>query len=48
MGSHKYLPPEFGNAPEINPPPSVKVEFVPPCSPEVIAVYNKIWTNLRK
>jgi spermidine/putrescine transport system substrate-binding protein len=48
MGSHKYLPPEFGDAPEINPPAEVKTEFTPPCSPEVIAVYNKIWTNLKK
>ena len=47
-GSHKFLPPEFGNAPEINPPAGVKTEFVPPCSPEVIKVYNQIWTNLRK
>jgi spermidine/putrescine transport system substrate-binding protein len=48
MGSHKFLPPEFGNAPEINPPADAKIEFVPPCSPEVVEVYNKIWTNLRK
>ena len=47
-GSHKYLPPEFGEAPEINPPSFVKTEFVPPCSPDVIQIYNKIWTNLKK
>ena len=23
-------------------------EFVPPCPPEVVEIYNKIWTNLRK
>ena len=48
VGSHKYLPPEFGNAPEINPPAGVTSEFVPPCPPEVIETYNKIWTNLKK
>jgi spermidine/putrescine transport system substrate-binding protein len=47
-GSHKFLPPEFGNSPEINPPAGVTTEFTPPCSPEVIKVYNQIWTNLRK
>jgi spermidine/putrescine transport system substrate-binding protein len=48
MGSHQFLPKEFGEAPEINPPAGVTSEFVPPCSPEVIEVYNKIWTNLKK
>ena len=48
MGSHKFLPPEFGNAPEINPAADIKSEFTPPCSPEVVQIYNKIWTNLRK
>jgi spermidine/putrescine transport system substrate-binding protein len=47
-GSHKFLPPEFGNAPEINPPAGVTSEFVPPCPPEVVKVYNQIWTNLKK
>ena len=23
-------------------------EFVPPCPPDVVEIYNKIWTNLRK
>lgn len=48
VGSHKYLPPEFGEAPEINPPADVQSEFTPPCSPEVVAIYNQIWTNLKK
>ncbi len=47
-GSHKFLPPEFGDAPEINPPAGTSSEFVPPCPPEVVEVYNKIWTNLKK
>jgi spermidine/putrescine transport system substrate-binding protein len=47
-GSHKFLPPEFGEAPEINPPAGTSSEFVPPCPPEVVEVYNKIWTNLKK
>jgi spermidine/putrescine transport system substrate-binding protein len=47
-GSHKFLPPEFGDAPEINPPASTSSEFVPPCAPEVVEIYNKIWTNLKK
>ena len=48
MGSHKFLPKEFGEAPEINPPAGTSSEFVPPCPPEVVEVYNKIWTNLKK
>jgi spermidine/putrescine transport system substrate-binding protein len=47
-GSHKFLPPEFGDAPEINPPSFVKSEFTPPCPPDVVAIYNQIWTNLKK
>jgi spermidine/putrescine transport system substrate-binding protein len=48
MGSHKFLPPEFGEAPETNPPAGTSSEFVPPCPPEVVEIYNKIWTNLKK
>ena len=47
-GSHNFLPPDFGNAPEINPPAGVTSEFVPPCPPEVVKIYNQIWTALRK
>ena len=47
-GSHKFLPEEFANAPEINPPASATTEFVPPCPPAVVETYNKIWTNLLK
>ncbi|RVC84044.1 extracellular solute-binding protein [Mesorhizobium sp. M4A.F.Ca.ET.022.05.2.1] len=48
-GSHKFLPPEFSSSPEITPPAgSPAPEFVPPCPPNVVSIYNKIWTNLRK
>ena len=48
-GSHAFHEPEFAGAPEINPPAGApEPEFVPPCPPEVIEIYNKIWTNLRK
>ena len=43
------LPKEFAEAPELNLPAGAPVpEFVPPCPPEVVEIYNKIWTNLRK
>jgi spermidine/putrescine transport system substrate-binding protein len=48
-GSHKFLSPEFANSPEITPPAgSPTPEFVEPCPPDVVEIYNKIWTNLRK
>jgi spermidine/putrescine transport system substrate-binding protein len=48
-GSHEFLPPDFGQSPELNPPADApKPEFVPPCPPEVVEIYNKIWTNLKK
>ena len=40
---------ELSSSPEFNPPADApKPEFVPPCSPEVVQIYNKIWTNLKK
>jgi spermidine/putrescine transport system substrate-binding protein len=49
VGSHKFLQADFANSPEINPPAGAPAaEFVPPCPPEVVEIYNKIWTNLRK
>ena len=43
------LPKEFAEAPELNLPAGAPTpEFVPPCPPEVVEIYNKIWTNLRK
>ena len=48
-GSLKYLPADFANAPEIAPPAgSPTPEFVPPCPADVVQIYNKIWTNLKK
>ncbi len=48
-GSHAFLPADFGQSPEIQPPAgSPTPEFVPPCPADVVAIYNKIWTNLRK
>ncbi|WP_164871707.1 extracellular solute-binding protein [Solirhodobacter olei] len=48
-GSLKYLPPDFADAPEITPPAgSPTPEFVQPCPPDVVKIYNQIWTNLRK
>ena len=47
-GSRKFMDPDFANSPELNPPANApKPEFVPPCSIEVVEMYNKIWTNLR-
>jgi len=49
VGANAFLPPEFANSPEIKAPPgSPTPEFVPPCPKEVLEIYNKIWTNLRK
>ena len=48
-GSHKFLPPEWANSPEITPPAGAPApEYVEPCPPPVVEIYNKIWTNLRK
>ncbi|MFT3988238.1 extracellular solute-binding protein [Aestuariivirga sp.] len=48
--SHQYAAnPDWASSPEINIPKDAPTpEFVKPCSPEVVAIYNKIWTNLRK
>ena len=49
-GSHDFAAnKDWASAPELNPPAEApKAEFVPPCSPEVVEIYNKIWTNLKK
>lgn len=49
-GSHAFAAnKDWASSPELNPPPEApKAEFVPPCPPEVIEIYNKIWTNLKK
>jgi spermidine/putrescine transport system substrate-binding protein len=49
VGGLASLPDAFKNSPELNRPASAPVpEFVPPCPPEVVEIYNKIWTNLKK
>ncbi|MGH6884753.1 MAG: extracellular solute-binding protein [Geminicoccales bacterium] len=49
MGSEKFLPAEFAEAPEIKMPADAPTpEFVPPCPKEVTEKYNQIWTNLLK
>ncbi len=48
LGSKAFMEKDFAAAPEINPPAGTpEAEFVPPCSPEVIEIYNKIWTKLK-
>jgi spermidine/putrescine transport system substrate-binding protein len=47
-GSHKFLPPEWANSPEITPPAGAPIpEYVQPCPPDVVEIYNKIWTKLK-
>ena len=42
------LPKEFAQAPELNLPAGAPTpEFVPPCDPAVVEIYNKIWTKLK-
>ncbi len=48
LGSHEFFDADFKSSPEVNPPAGAPPpEFVPPCSPEVIEIYNKIWTKLK-
>ena len=49
VGSEAFLDASFANAPEIKlPADAPDPEFVPPCSKEVVDLYNKVWTNLKK
>jgi spermidine/putrescine transport system substrate-binding protein len=48
LGTYKYLGPDLDDAPEVNPPPFMKIEFAPPCPPEVVAKYNRIWARLKQ
>ena len=49
-GSHDFAASkDWAVSAELNPPADApKPEFVPPCAPEVVEIYNKIWTNLKK
>jgi len=48
IGTEKYLPQALAAAPEVNPPPGLKVEFAPPCPAEVIANHDRIWAKLKQ
>ena len=48
-GTEPFLDKKFVGAPEMNPPAGAPTpEFVPPCEPEVVKLYDRIWTNLLK
>ena len=48
-GTTELLPKDMAASPEFNlPADAPKPEFVPPCDPKVVEIYNKIWTNLKK
>ena len=48
-GSHKFMSADLAASPELNPPKgSPTPEFVPPCPKDVVEMYNKIWTNVKK
>lgn len=48
-GTEPYLNEKFKDALELNPPEHAPVaEFVPPCDPEVVKLYDRVWTNLLK
>jgi len=46
-GADAYLVKEFKGAHELNLPEGTATpQFVPPCSPEVVKLYDRLWTNL--
>jgi spermidine/putrescine transport system substrate-binding protein len=48
-GTEPFLDKKFVGALEMNPPADApKPEFVPPCDPEVVKLYDRLWTNLLK
>jgi spermidine/putrescine transport system substrate-binding protein len=48
-GTEPFLDKKFVGALEMNPPAGApKPEFVPPCDPEVVKLYDRLWTNLLK
>ncbi len=47
-GVTAHLTDAVKNAPELNPPAGASGQFIMACSQEVQAVYDKIWTDLKK
>lgn len=48
-GVEPYLDADLSAANELNPPPGAPAgEFVPACPPQVVKLYDRIWTNLLK
>ncbi len=48
-GSENFMDPEIMEAPEIVMPADAPApEFVPPCGEEVMSLYQKIWTDLKR
>ncbi|TBU98905.1 putrescine/spermidine ABC transporter substrate-binding protein [Stutzerimonas kirkiae] len=48
-GTEPFLEEKFKGALELDPPADARpAEFVPPCEPEVVRLYDRIWTNLLK
>lgn len=46
-GTEPYLADKFKGALEFNPPAGAPTaQFVPPCRPDVVKFYDRIWTNL--
>jgi spermidine/putrescine transport system substrate-binding protein len=48
-GTEPFLDKKFVGALEMTPPAGAPTpEFVPPCDPEVVKLYDRLWTNLLK
>lgn len=48
-GTGPFLDQKFVGALEMNPPEGAPTpEFVPPCDPKVVKLYDRVWTNLLK
>ena len=50
IGSEKFMPEDMKTAPEVNIPADLAKAGFPAetCSPEVMKIYTKIWTDLQK